>query len=555
MKLLIKNTLIKTLIIIFYLLITTIYSITYANQNYTKTLENYLNLKQDINTDLKLISKSEKDILNNKITILNYEFNSQKWPINSDNTTNTNTNLWTHRITVYIPNNTSSNNALLWINGGTRNPLDNKNYYNHPEYPLDFAAIANKTASIVIDLKDIPNQYIKLDNKYYIEDQLVAYTWSKFIEDPKKYEYYPAYLPMTKAVVKAMDNISKNFQINKYIISGLSKRGLTTWLTALHDDRVLAIIPAAIDILNIDCSINHIYNSHQDWPIALRDYNEHKVLDKLRHPSIEYLYQVNDPIRYIKCKNCDAETKNKFYNRTKINKYIILSSGDDFFTPDSSFFYYHKLPGVKNLRVVPNSRHFIAPNILQDSLISYIYILNNNHNKNLSKIIIPEINYNILENNKSKQNQKHIKKSTKQYILELKLNKKPNKITLYTANNPNKRDFRLAENITYNKTDYSPNIYGSYDQQKNIYTYQISISEPKEGWSAFFIETEYKLAENIPNLVLTTQAEIFPRKYPAKITKKYAKKINNKINNIKNTIKQKFHYGETVDYNTNSSNK
>ena len=38
-------------------------------------------------------------------------------------------------------------------------------------------------------------------------------------------------------------------------------------------------------------------------------------------------------------------------------KFIVNASGDQFFLPDSSRFYFDQLPGEKHLRYVPNASH------------------------------------------------------------------------------------------------------------------------------------------------------------------------------------------------------
>ena len=81
------------------------------------------------------------------------------------------------------------------------------------------------------------------------EDEVIAYTFDHFLNDTSDTEW-PALLPMTKAAVKAMDmaqqfvpTIAFNQQINGFVVTGGSKRGWTTWLTAAVDDRVVAIAP------------------------------------------------------------------------------------------------------------------------------------------------------------------------------------------------------------------------------------------------------------------------------------------------------------------------
>lgn len=66
-------------------------------------------------------------------------------------------------------------------------------------------------------------------------------------------------LPMTKAVVRAMDTIqefakSNNYgQIEKFMLAGESKRGWTTWTSAAVDNkRVFSAVPIVMDLLNLN---------------------------------------------------------------------------------------------------------------------------------------------------------------------------------------------------------------------------------------------------------------------------------------------------------------
>ncbi|RNA17701.1 autocrine proliferation repressor A-like [Brachionus plicatilis] len=68
-----------------------------------------------------------------------------------------------------------------------------------------------------------------------------------------------AHLPMTNAVIRAMDTIEdfalKNSlaKIKKFILAGESKRGWITWLsTAVDPKRVYSAVPVVLDFLDIN---------------------------------------------------------------------------------------------------------------------------------------------------------------------------------------------------------------------------------------------------------------------------------------------------------------
>ena len=523
-----------------YLVFTLVFSLScnvaYSSNNYHKTMGEYIKLKESINTDLKLLKKSIDS--KTHVTKLEYSFDSQVWP-----KTGFDQKTWHHTVNIYVPDEIKNTSALLWINGGTNtNTKDGKSSV-YVNYDLDFIKISSLTQSIVIDLQDIPNQYLTLDNKELAEDALTAYTSTKFIQDPMTYKYYPAYLPMVKAVIETLDNvqkinfaqvnnsksiINKNLIVNDFILSGLSKRGLTTWLAALQDDRIKAIIPVAIDILNTEQIIMHIFNSYQSWPQALHDYSEQNMLQNLNNSHTKDLMYIIDPYQYITCHGCSKSLESIYDRRASVDKYIILSSGDDFFVPDSLKFYFHDVPGKKYLTFIPNSYHYVDKTILSNIILSYVYIINNPHAK--EHITIPtqtsKIKKNITGENK--------------YDLIVSTDTKPKAITLYTAHNPKQRDFRLAMGIKYQSTPISIDKYNRYKRKKDKrYVYTVNINKPESGWQASFVELEYELHQNkiIPNLKLTTPVEILPTNYPEIIKRA-----------IKNETREIIHYGKEVLY-------
>ena len=68
---------------------------------------------------------------------------------------------------------------------------------------------------------------------------------------------------MTKSAVRAMDTVTSlvlstsgnALTVDKFVVAGGSKRGWTTWTTAVVDPRVIAIAPIVIDMLNVSDSV------------------------------------------------------------------------------------------------------------------------------------------------------------------------------------------------------------------------------------------------------------------------------------------------------------
>ncbi len=241
--------------------------------------------------------------------------------------------LWQHRINIFVPSSINTTTALLYINGGIIHP--------DPDQPsrkvtedLNFAAIAANSHSIVINLKDIPNQFLSFSKSGFLkEDDLIAFTWRQFLNDPVSNIDWPLQLPMVKSAIRAMDMAQiflkeHTIPVEQFVVSGGSKRGWTAWLSAAMDKRVVAVVPMVIDVLNIRKSMDHHQNAYGFWAPAIKSY--HSLMLKLNDPDMEKLFTIVDPLNYRRLLH--------------IPKYIVTASADDFFLPDSSQFYF---PGTR----------------------------------------------------------------------------------------------------------------------------------------------------------------------------------------------------------------
>ena len=74
------------------------------------------------------------------------------------------------------------------------------------------------------------------------EDQIIAWTWKRFIDTPElgpqiDEPFWLLRYPMVKSAVKAMDALSEwnlslgREKLDKFTVTGASKRGWTTWIT------------------------------------------------------------------------------------------------------------------------------------------------------------------------------------------------------------------------------------------------------------------------------------------------------------------------------------
>lgn len=182
--------------------------------------------------------------------------------------------VWTHQLTILVPKNMKYDGALLFITGGSINKEGMPNWNGKDDAGIKgFSLIAKKNNAIVAVLKQTPNQPLY---NGLTEDALISYTLHNFKKDG---DYsWPLLFPMVKSATSAMDAVQEfsrqklNHKISRFVVSGASKRGWTTWLTGASDKRVTAIAPMVIDMLNIPVSMNYQIKVWKDYSVQIEDY-------------------------------------------------------------------------------------------------------------------------------------------------------------------------------------------------------------------------------------------------------------------------------------------
>lgn len=210
-----------------------------------------------------------------QVVVRHYELLSQHWSPDDMVTPAQ----WRHNVDIYIPETAKEHHALVVVNNGINYDKGVQITGKPGDFPQEtLASISRDTNTIVISVSDIPNQYLTFqdDKKPLKEDESVSRSWALFMEAPEKRELMPLNIPMVTALSQAMRLAKKEltqWNINSFIITGISKRGWTTWLSAIADPDVEAIVPFAIDLLDIDASLEHIYQSYGgNWPITFYPY-------------------------------------------------------------------------------------------------------------------------------------------------------------------------------------------------------------------------------------------------------------------------------------------
>lgn len=377
---------------------------------------------------------------------------------------------WRHWLLISIPEKVNSSTALIFINGGS-------NGGRAPSAPdLSLAVIAAASGAVVADLRMVPNQPLVFagDNKSRTEDAIIAFTWDKFLRTGD--ERWPARLPMTKSAVRAMDTITEfcaseragKLKVSRFVVAGGSKRGWTTWTTAAVDRRVVAIMPLAIDVLNVEKSFVHHWRAYGAWSPAVQDYIDINLFQWLGTPEMRALMEIEDPYEYR--------------DRLTIPKYIMSGAGDEFFLPDSSQFYFNDLQGEKYLRYVPNASHSLDdPNVPSNLLAYFLSFVN----------CTPRPRFSWTADRAAGS-------------IRVRTMDQPAAVKLWQATNPNARDFRVA---VIGKVWTSTVLEGSDG------VYVATVPKPASGFTAFFVEMTFDSGLLVP-WVFTTEVVVAPDVYP-----------------------------------------
>ncbi|MEK6303013.1 MAG: PhoPQ-activated pathogenicity-related family protein [Acidobacteriota bacterium] len=381
---------------------------------------------------------------------------------------------WKHWLTIVKPDKVTSNKALLFIGGGS----------NRDARPTTInerlVGFASETGTVVAELGMVPNQplyFADSKDKGRSEDDLIAYSRVKQMTTHD--DEWLVRLAMVKSGVRALDAIQEfmsseaggRVKVNEFVVSGGSKRGWTTWLVGVVDKRVIAIMPTVIDALNSEAITRHHYEAYGFFSTALNDYVNHKLFpDKIGTPEYQHILAIEDAYNY---RNRD---------RLKIPKYLVNASGDQFFLPDNSQFYFGELQGEKYLRYVPNAKHNLAGSDARESLLAYYQAVLTGRSR-------PQFSW----------------KKEKDGSLVVTAKDKPREVNLWQATNPNARDFRVD---TIGKAYTSSSL---KEERPGVYVGRVD--KPAKGFTAFFVELVYDSGGKYP-FKFTTEVSVVPDVLP-----------------------------------------
>jgi PhoPQ-activated pathogenicity-related protein len=243
---------------------------------------------------------------------------------------------WEHKLQVFVPKDVKPQaTMLLWNQGGRPGATSN----------LLAMQLATKVGAPVAFLFGIPNQPL-LGGK--TEDALIAETFVRYLET--KDATWPLLFPMVKSLIRAMDTLQAfakqewQFELKDFVITGGSKRGWTSWLTAATGDkRVKAIAPLVIDTLNMRVQMDNQVKAFGKPSEMIKDYTNRNLVPIPETTEGTKLWKMIDPWWYRE--------------KITVPKMIINGANDPYWPLDALNTYWDDLKGEKYVAYVPNAGH------------------------------------------------------------------------------------------------------------------------------------------------------------------------------------------------------
>ena len=211
----------------------------------------------------------------------------------------------------------------------------------NPEGIALYAALARRLEAPVAVLLQVPNQPLFGG---MTEDDLMAFSFERYLDTGDA--SWPLLVPMVESVRRSMDVVTDvaadqwRLPVQRFLVTGGSKRGWTAWLTAAADPRVAAVAPIVIDLVNMRRQLAHQVQTWGGPPPELRPYVERDLPRRLAAPAGESLLRLIDP----------------WYQRERITqpKLIVLATNDGYWPADSLGLYRDGLVGPQSALYLPN---------------------------------------------------------------------------------------------------------------------------------------------------------------------------------------------------------
>lgn len=252
-------------------------------------------------------------------------------------------NAWYHSLAVIVPESLTTKSkqaghAIVFIEKGL-----------HPKTAVE---MATRTGAMAVVIADVPNKvnFPMMGKTDMHEEDLKAWSWHQFASDASHPEW-PIEMPDVKAVVRAMDAtvaltkeagaLTNMPKVDRFILTGHSKRGMAAWMAGAVDRRVEAIIPLDIS-LNLQGSGEEQVQDYGGIPPRALPYRNEGALNMTLEQK-NRSFAIIDPLNYI--------------SRLTMPKMAMFAGKDEFFPPDVTRTWWGSVPDPKTLYVFGNSWH------------------------------------------------------------------------------------------------------------------------------------------------------------------------------------------------------
>jgi PhoPQ-activated pathogenicity-related protein len=407
-------------------------------------LETYVH-EPDASFTWKLIKQKKiKDA-----TLTHLELTSQTWR----------GHVWSHHLLVIRPTTLrQADVAMLFI-------ADSDNAPSEKEADR-FHELAQRAGAVVGIFNRVPNQPL-YDGRQ--EDALIAFTFDQYLKtgDPT----WPLLFPMVKSAVRALDTLQSfarqkfDQRIDRFVVSGASKRGWTSWLTAAVDTRVVAIAPMVIDMLNMKAQLDWTEKMYGRQSDEISDYTDLKLHQKLDDPPMQTLRGWVDPYSYRR--------------RYTMPKLLLLGTNDPYWVVDSLRHYWSDLPESKLVFQTPNAGHDLGDsNDTWQTLAAWFQMI-------ADRQVLPKVEWQLRDGAEGPAD------------FLIRVDQPVNKVRLWISHSAD-RDFR-DEKWTSRELEIRP----GHSQAS------AEVPKPAAGFTAFLAEVELT-APTGHRYKLSTQVQVIP---------------------------------------------
>jgi PhoPQ-activated pathogenicity-related protein len=363
---------------------------------------------------------------------------------------------WHHEMLVVRPERIrNSDIALLFITGDGQ--VDD-------EFDL-LNMLATRAGAVAAIINRVPNQPLYYGRK---EDALIAYTFDQYTQTGDK--TWPLLFPMVKSAVRGMDTIqavakeSFDQKVGRFLVTGASKRGWTTWLSAAVDPRVKAIAPIVIDMLNMKVQTQWAKQMYGQQSEEIKDYTDFRITERMDEPRMVELRQWIDPYSYRA--------------RYTLPKLLLLGTNDPYWVVDSLRNYWGDLQEPKLVFQTPNAGHDLGGGEqAKQTLAAYFQMVADGQR-------LPKMTW------KFKQNRPDT------VSLEVNLRQPASVFRLWTADSSD-RDFRDDK---WSSTELRA------DSTRHVVA---QVQKPHNGFRAYLVEAELKTKSG-ETYKLSTEARVIP---------------------------------------------